>query len=189
MNSTHRYYELYIDVHVPGQWTLDSPVDVRGEWIVPKQFFQGVPVQLEDEPFVPLHLPGIALDYSEAIVGVLSQRLFALWQRLGIQDEVQLIPARVEGQAEQFFLLNTLRIIRCVDESRCAEVTFWEPDDGYPEKVGQYRSVMGLKIDPTAVGTAQVFRPWGWKVALIVSERVKQAMEAEGLTGARFVEV
>lgn len=146
-------------------------------------------MHLEDEPFVPLHLPGIALDYSQAIIDVLSQRLVALWQRLGIQDEVQFIPARVEGQMERFFLLNTLRIIRCVDETRCSEFSLWTPQDGVPAKVDHYRSVMGLKIDPTAVGDAHVFRPWGWKNALIVSARVKQAMESEGMRGAKFVEV
>ncbi|EPX56764.1 hypothetical protein D187_007198 [Cystobacter fuscus DSM 2262] len=36
---------------------------------------------------------------------------------------------------------------------------------------------------------ANIFRPWGWTVVLIVSERVKLAIEKEGLTGARFIEV
>jgi hypothetical protein len=31
--------------------------------------------------------------------------------------------------------------------------------------------------------------PWGWKVVLIVSEHVKQAMEVEGITGIKFIEV
>ncbi|WNG24113.1 hypothetical protein F0U62_08815 [Cystobacter fuscus] len=55
--------------------------------------------------------------------------------------------------------------------------------------MGEYRNVAGLRIDPTKVGSAHIFRPWGWTVVLIVSERVKLAMEEEGLTGARFIEV
>lgn len=52
-----------------------------------------------------------------------------------------------------------------------------------------YRQIYGLKIDPAAVGGANIFRPWGWTRALIVSERVKQAMEEEGMLGAKFIEV
>jgi hypothetical protein len=146
---------------------------------------------LEKDPFVPLSSPGLALDYSDAVVAisVLSQRLVDLWCRLGLEKEIQFIPARVEGQTERYYLLNTLRIIRCVDEARSDEIALYEPQDGEPEKVGHYRKVSGMKIDPTQVGDAHIFRPWGWTVTLIVSERVKRAMEEENIRGARFVEV
>ncbi|EPX65047.1 hypothetical protein D187_000472 [Cystobacter fuscus DSM 2262] len=55
--------------------------------------------------------------------------------------------------------------------------------------MGHYRNVVGLKVDPEKVGDAHIFRPWGWPVALIVSERVKRALEDEGLSGPRFIEV
>lgn len=47
----------------------------------------------------------------------------------------------------------------------------------------------GLKIDPKKIGDASIFRPWGWTGTLIVSERVKQAIEKEGLIGPKFIEV
>jgi hypothetical protein len=43
-----------------------------------------------------------------------------------------------------------------------------------------------MRIDPTKVGDAHIFRPWGWNVALIVSEDLKDAMEAVGITGTKF---
>jgi hypothetical protein len=46
-----------------------------------------------------------------------------------------------------------------------------------------------MRIDPSKVGEAEIFRPWGWQIVIIVSERVKRAMEEEKITGARFVEV
>jgi hypothetical protein len=49
--------------------------------------------------------------------------------------------------------------------------------------------VRGLKVDPAKVGGAHIFRPWGWTVALLVSEHVKRALEREGVTGTRFTEV
>jgi hypothetical protein len=46
-----------------------------------------------------------------------------------------------------------------------------------------------MRINPSKVGEAKVFRPWGWDVVLIVSEDIKQALERMGATGARFKEV
>jgi anthranilate phosphoribosyltransferase len=65
----------------------------------------------------------------------------------------------------------------------------WKAEDGRPEKVGEYRYVHGMRIDPTRVGDARIFRTWGWRIALVVSEDLKRAIEEAGLTGARFVEV
>jgi hypothetical protein len=45
-----------------------------------------------------------------------------------------------------------------------------------------------LKVDPTKIGDADIFRTWGWEVAIIVSERLKAALEQEGFTGMKFIE-
>jgi hypothetical protein len=111
----------------------------------------------------------------------------AILERLALKD-VQLLPARVEGQTEPWFILNVLRIIRCIDDARCGEVEYWKPEDGQPEKVGQYSYVHGLRVDPAKVGDAHIFRPWGWDVAIIVSDLLKQALEQEGITGMKYVE-
>lgn len=79
--------------------------------------------------------------------------------------------------------------LRCIDDARCGEARHWMPEDGQPEKVGQYHVVSGLRIDPTKGGDAHIFRTWGWTVALIVSEELKEAMEQAGITGPIFVEV
>nr|WP_317987913.1 suppressor of fused domain protein [Hyalangium gracile] len=46
-----------------------------------------------------------------------------------------------------------------------------------------------MRIDPSKVGDAKIFRTWGWTVALIVSEDIKQALERAGVTGVKFKEV
>ena len=63
------------------------------------------------------------------------------------------------------------------------------PEDGRPEKTGKYRAVAGMRIDPSKVGDAKIFRTWGWDIALIVSEEIKEALERIGATGMRFKEV
>ena len=59
---------------------------------------------------------------------------------------------------------------------------------GSRAKVGQYRSVIGLRIDTSRVGEAQVFLTWGW-VAIIVSGKIKEALARLGATGPTFTEV
>jgi hypothetical protein len=102
--------------------------------------------------------------------------------------DVQLIPADIEGQPDQYLILVATRLIRCIDEE-ASEVSFWTPEHGVPEKVGQYMGVDRLRIDKAKVGNAKVFRPEGWEVVLIVSEEIKDTIERMGTTGARFEEV
>ncbi len=46
-----------------------------------------------------------------------------------------------------------------------------------------------MRIDPSKVGDAKVFRTWGWSIALVVSEDIKDALERTGATGLQFTEV
>jgi hypothetical protein len=175
----------------PVRWLLADPVDEGGQEINPWQFKKGRTLDLPGTlRFAQAH-PGNALDFSLAGMGipVVSRRMVALFERLDLQQQVQFFPAQVEGHADPYFILNILRVIRCIDEARSEEIHHWKPEDGNPDKVGQYRVVSGMRIDPSQVGDAHIFRPWGWRVAIIVSEHLKQAMEEEGLTGPRFVEV
>ena len=187
---TTKYFEIYENVYIPGRWHLSSPQDAQGHRILPIRYKQGHPLDLQGEPVIPVHTPGLALDFSLALhVEVVTPRFVSLCERLGLQDQVQFIQAQVEGHAEPYFLLNTLRIIPCIDDARCEEVDRIGPEDGAPEFVGYYRNVAGMKIDPTKVGDAHLFRPWGWTVALLVSEHLKRAIKDAGLTGPKFLEV
>jgi hypothetical protein len=142
------------------------------------------PIRLSVKP------AGVALEYTESMgIPVVHGRVVWLFERLELQKEVQFIPVEVEGQTEPWFILNALRIIRCIDDARCDEVFYRLPEHGEPDRVGQYKNVRGLKVDPEKIGDSHIFRPWGWLVVLIVSEHVKHAMEAEGITGAQFLEV
>lgn len=179
------------DVHIPERWYVDSPRDDQGTELIPYQFRRGRILGWEKPLYLPIHIPGRALDFTQAALGfiIVNSRFVSVCDRLGIQNEVQFIPARVEGQSEPYFVLNPLRIVKCVDEARSEEFSLWEPRHGVPEKVGHYRHVSGLKIDPEKVEDASIFLPWGWTVVLIVSERVKQAIEEEGLVRPKFIEV
>ncbi|WP_376758208.1 imm11 family protein [Archangium violaceum] len=184
------YFELQSNMRIPGRWVLKSPRDEHGQEVDPWQFSESRVLSFQSELRLPVSLPGRELDFSLTGLGVVvvHDRVVHLFTRMGIEG-VQFIPAHVDGHSGPYFILNALRIIRCIDDARSEEVRYWKPEDGQPDKVGEYRVVAGMRIDPSKVGDARVFRPWGWPVALLISEDLKQAMEAEGITGTRFVEV
>ncbi|MFY0562249.1 imm11 family protein [Archangium lansingense] len=200
MTALMKYYELYDDVYIPGRWHLRMPLfeDGEGEGLPESErelfdtyrFKEGRVLEVERPIRLSMKPVGSALEFSEAMgTPIVHRRVVSFFERLGLQKEVQFIPVEVEGQTQPWFILNALRIIRCIDDARCEEVLYWLPEDNRPDKEGQYRNVAGLKVDVEKVGDAHVFRPWGWKVVLIVSEHVKSAMEAEGITGIKFLEV
>ncbi|NMO21444.1 hypothetical protein HPC49_42950 [Pyxidicoccus fallax] len=185
-----RYFDLSDDLSIRGRWQLHSPVDEHGQEVDPWQFTKGQAVQVDTRLRLPLQVNGTPLDFTLGGLDtpVVSTRVAALLTELA-PDDVQLLPVDIDGQTEPFRIVVATRLIRCIDDQASREVRYWKPEDGRPEKVGKYRVVSGLRIDPTQVGSARVFRPWGWTVALIVSEDIKQALERAGVTGTRFKEV
>lgn len=193
MTAQMRYYEIYDDKYIPGRWHVRMPLDDeegREELFDIWRFHEGRVLNIQKPIRLSVKPAGVALEFSHALgIPVVHGGVVALFERLGLQKEVQFIPVEVEGQMVPYFILNALQTIRCIDDARCEEVFYWQPEHGEPDRVGEYKNVRGLKVDPAKIGGANIFRPWGWQVVLIVSERVKQAMEEEGIIGTKFIEV
>jgi hypothetical protein len=193
MTALMKYYEIDDDKYIPGRWYLRMPLldeEKRGELFDVWQFSEGRYLNIEHPIRMSVKPRGVALEFSHALgIPIVHRRVVSLFEQLDLQKEVQFIPVEVEGQSEPYFILNALQIIRCIDDARCDEVFYWKPEHGEPDRVGQYKNVRGLKVDPAKIGDANIFRPWGWDGILIVSERVKLAMMEDGITGTEFVEV
>jgi len=186
----HRYFKLTDDIYIVGRWELGEPVDPQGQEVDPWQFTKGSAVHIRERLRVPIKSPGKPLDFSFTSLAtpVVHIKVATLLSEL-VSDDVQFVPVDIASQPEQFCIFVATRLIRCIDEQRSTEVRYWKPEDGRPEKTGQYRSVYNLRIDPKKVGEAKVFRTWGWDIALIVSEEIKEALEDIGATGTKFKEV
>lgn len=128
-----KYFELKNDMRILDRWTLDEPIDAQGHEIWHGQFSDGHPLSLQTPPRMGVYVRGRALHFTTTALGVpvVHGKLKALFEQLGLQDQMQLFPVTVDGQSAPYFLMNLL----------------------------------------------------------IVSERVKQAMEGAGITGMRFTEV
>ena len=182
-----QYFDLFDDLYIPGRWHLERPLDEQGREIKTWLFGQGEPVHIEGRIRIPVNIPGKALDFSLLTSGpipVVHARVAAVFAEMAPGD-VQLIPVEVEGQTEPHFLLNITRVVKCIDDDASGQVRYVTPEDELPEQLGQYRFVLDMRIDPSKVGDAQVFRTWGW-LAMIVSEDIKAALDRIGVTGTKF---
>ena len=187
-----RFFRLGIDVEVPGRWYLSEPTLLTGEEIEDIwEFSCGRPVEFREPLRIPLYRPGTPLEFDTAGAGqapIVSGRVAAVFRELASRD-IQLFPVEVQGQGEPFYLLNVVRTVRCIDDKACAEVQRYTPEDGRPDRLGEYRAVSGLRIDRSKVGDARVFRLWGWHPPVIVDGELKDALERIGILGGRFDEV
>jgi hypothetical protein len=184
-----RFFELNDDVKLPHRWHLAMPRDRQGAKVDDGQFMLGAPVHLTDRLRIPVEVAGRPLDFTEAGISipVVHVRVASIFAELA-PDDVQLIPVDVEGHPDQYLILVATRLIRCIDE-KASRIRLWTHENGIPDMVGQYASVRDMRIDRTLVGSAQVFRPEGWTVSLIISGEIKDALERMGATGTRFEEV
>lgn len=184
-----RFFDLADDLYIPRRWYLDTPTDSHGRKVFDWDFTKGTPVHVEGRLKIPIEIAGRPLDFSWAglSIPVVHVKVASMLAERAPGD-VQLIPADIEGQPEQYLVLVATRLIRCIDE-KASRILFWTPEDGAPHKVGQYRDVRDMRIDKAKAGNAKVFRPEGWEVVLVVSEEIKDAMERLGTTGTHFEEV
>ncbi len=187
-----RYFDLDQNLYVPGRWYPDEPTDLHGQEIDDIwQFAEGHPVEVRESLRIPLYRPGRPVDFAITAVGatpIIHPKVASVFTELA-PDDVQLFPVEVEGQPEPYFILNVTRLVKCIDDNACEYVDYFKPEDGQPEKTGTYHNVRELRIDKSQVGSVKVFRTWGWPIALIVPEHIKEALERTGATGMKFYEV
>jgi hypothetical protein len=190
-DMARRYFELTEDMTSPDRWLLGDPLDEQGREVRGRRFMSGEPTRVDGRLRVPVYHPGTPLDFTRVDTGgfpVVSEKVARVLAEVA-RGDVQLFPADVDARPEPYFLVNVARLVKCIDDAACTEVSYWTPEDGRPDKVGQYRAVSGMRIDPSKVGDARVFRPWGYRGTLLVAEEVKEALERTGATGLEFTEV
>jgi hypothetical protein len=191
VNMPKRYFKLAVDMSVKARWSLGMLADLQGREVDdPWVFTDGRPLPDPGRLTLPVTNPGRAVDFSYGGIAtpVVHPRVASVFAQLAPED-IQLFPVEIRGQPEPFLILVATKLLRCIDDKSCEEVQLWTSEDGRPEKVGQYRDVWGLRIDPSKVGDSKVFRTWGWHIALIVREEIRDALERMGATGAKFTEV
>jgi hypothetical protein len=174
------------DTRHADRWFLDEPRAEDGSEIDARDFTYGTPYDGPRPANVPIQYAGkpVAFNLAAFDMPVVSERIAIAIEELA-PGQVQRFPVLIDLRIPGYEILNVACTEACLDESR-TEVLKWKPEDGHPQKVGQYRMVMNLKIDPARAVNRHVLRIRGWEVALLVSERVKTALEAIENLGVIF---
>src|SRR5215211_2754322 len=181
------YYRLVSDLKAQGRWFLGQPEHRSGVEVNPGIFTRGVPVEIAKPLYVPIKHPGRPLDFTFAAfeIPVVTPGLAATIAAMSPQA-VQRIPVRVEAQNQEYEILNVTTTVACLDE-RKSYVERWTERDGWSDKVGQYKLILDLTVDPERARPHHIFRLGGWRVSLIVSHDLKDILEREAATGVAFI--
>lgn len=184
------FYAVEVD-DVP-QWCLDTPTPAEGGALEePWMFVRGQSVKnpgpLKTKPLSPGEVRTLTVGHADQ-TPIADEQAASVFRRLA-PDDVQLFSVDIQGTSGRFYIVNAAKSFECVDERNSREVQKYTPGGAVPERVGEYRSITGLRIDTSRIDNARVFRPKGWEVALIVSEEIKNALEQIGNLGVHFERV
>ena len=184
--------ELMQGIELPDRWYLGPPASTDPhESFYGEEFAMGIHQTVAGRLTVNVDYDGIPLDFTFAALGmpVVNSNTANVFRQLAPND-MQLIPIIVEGRLEEYFIANALRSVDCIDYQR-TEVQFWEnAPETPPEKVGKPEMIVGLHIKESSIPRdIEVFRLQDWIPPLIVSERIKKALEVRRTTGIKFAKV
>jgi hypothetical protein len=178
------YYDLTDDMHLNGRWHLGRVFNDEG--CDDSDFKMGRLAQIRSRPIVELSVPGVPLDFSLTGINVpvISAR-FAEVLRPVVGADVQFIPTQV-GDRHGYEIMNVLRLIDCIDESR-SEFIKWTEKDHRADLAGQYRAVPKLKLASERIpSNVNIFRIKYWTVAIIVSDVFVEAARSIAAVGIKL---
>jgi hypothetical protein len=187
MNSKGFYRLRFIADDGVTRWFLGSPYDSAGNEVDPRVFADGVPVNVPLPLTVPVRQLGEKVDFNFcAFDMVIAPREFNIELEKLVGSAIQRIPVTIEGEDDRFEILNVCETVQCLDESRTEHVMKWTIDDGRPDKIGKYRMIIGLKINPDIARGHLIFRITDWPIALVISEEVKILLETWSMSGLEY---
>lgn len=176
------YFELFCDLSAPNaRWYLNGPWGVDGR-LLDAALTSGRKYEGPAPVTCAVGTPGPALELTmtEELVPILNDRVAAIFSA-HIGKDAQLLQARVKGFDTSLWAVNVLAIVDCIDDAKCKEVTRWTAADGNPSRIGTYRKIEGLQIDPAKAAGRAIFRPHGWDLSVIVNDALATALKNAGV--------
>lgn len=183
------FFQLDVDPTLEDVWFLGEPLTKDGEELDARIFINGIPYTGKPPYRVPVSKPGRSVQFNFAAfdMPVISDVIFTILHQI-CPDEFESFPVVIDSFDRGFSILNVVSVCKCIDERR-SYIMRWGPEDGRPDKVGQYRMVTDLTIKKSMAQGRNIFRLEGWEIALIVSQAVKTQVETLSETGLVFTPV
>jgi hypothetical protein len=173
-----RYFRvLHDNTRFADRWFLDEPRAKTGEEIDAREFRYGRCYVGPPPVNVPIQVVGrkVAFNLAAFDMPVVTDEIARLVET-SASGEGEYFPVKIGFSLSGYAILNAIFREACVDETR-SEVERWKPEDDRPDRVGRYRMVYDLTIDPSRTHNRHIFRIEDFEVALIVSEKLKEALE------------
>jgi hypothetical protein len=206
-SSVPSYFRLEDSVEIKNRWFLRGPRDPSGALLDARELAEGrkfagtksIRLSMEDNdqvaevPF-PLQLgirrTGTSLDFTfaDSDVPVVSERVGNILGEIAGTD-IQRFPVRIDGVKGKFEIINVVRLIDCIDTKR-SRIQWYQPgNDVRPDLAGKPEMITKLRIKSDVVNGSDIFRLSDWKIALIVSDRVRSAFAKAKVSGVSFSQV
>ncbi len=170
-----RYFTIGADDRrYPDKWFLGEPLTRDGAEIDARDFRYGRPHAGPEPADVPVAYIGTMVEFNLAAfdMPVVSEAVADLIRHI-TPDDCEWFPVTIGAGLHGHFIMNAVFTEACVDEAR-SRLELWQPEHGRPDKVGKYKMIYELAIDPGRTHGRHVFRLAGWVVELVVSERIKE---------------
>jgi hypothetical protein len=202
--SPRKYYVLEDAIDIDGRWFLDGLYDSSGTqfdsralrygeyvdtgppFVLPKSA-NGTPAIVTPPLKVSRRRDGVALDFTFADfdMPVVSIRVADILSRIAGRN-IQRFPVVVDGEEGRYEIINVVPRVPCIDTVR-SEIQWFQPGNKVrPDLAGAPEMITRLVIDPQRAEGHHIFRPDGWKVVIIVSDIVKQALDEALVSGVTF---
>lgn len=177
------------DFHLnPGTvWSLSDASLPDGKKVWGEEFRTGKRHQNIPGLAVRVHQAGLPLDFSFTPFGaiVVSERASVLLAR-HFADVVDLHPVAIIGENGQFYIANFFHIIQCLNVAKSGAVAIQKKSSNRSTDT-TYMHVPKLVINRNQIPISlDAFRIKGWTGPLLVSDRMKSAIEFEKFTGLFF---
>lgn len=177
-----KYYELNDDINFPNRWYLGDILDVDN-WTLSTEApagFAYLTVELERD--------GQEIDFT--LTEAYSVPIISAKVRAELNDiaGIEFIPVVVLNKQcnDDYFALIISQKIECIDEENSEFQKFEENDPVRPDKAGDYRAFMKLRLDKNKIVDTDLFRLKKFEIAVIASEKIKDRFETIGTTGIVF---
>jgi hypothetical protein len=182
------YYDVLVDdSNFGNRWFLGEPSDSSGQEIDARLFRYGMPYHGQPPKFIPVDRVGVEVGLSLAAfdMPVIREDVREAIESV-TTDGYELYPVEIGDSHSRFWILNVTTRVDCVDES-ASVFRKWLPEDDRPDRLGAYHSISTLRIDSRRVA-GDILRLKGWEVAMIVSDRMRNALMKITDLGVMFSE-